>query len=740
MEESRPSADDSRGVAFNKQKTFSDNGFHITGVLGGVDVNFLLDSGSTASLMSYEEFRKIPKELCPVLQSTNVCVQDLNGHALPVHGIGRFYIYLEDVPHAVDLLVVDMDLSAILGQDFLLQYCHHIDYKTRILQTEKTNVQCWIANEQTATNVEVKRTISIPAYCGIWVPVSLTGNDDITDIGFLEQLNTFSDDIEVLDGLIDTHSEQIQVNIVNLGEEPVKLQAKTVIGVCRNAHLVERDAIPQRVFITESLIDDQTPEKDLPDHLLDMFVRRSTSLNQEQKDVFFKLLLEHKDVFSKTSDDLGCTGIIKHKIDTENEKPVRQSLRRQPIAKRNIERSEVQSMLEKGVIEPSTSAWASNLVLVSKPNGATKACVDYRQLNAKTVKDAYPLPRIDECLDSLSGAKWFSTMDLNSGFWQIEMAEKDEEKTAFVTTLGLFQFRVMPFGLVNAPSTFERLMENVLKGLQWTECLVYMDDIISHSSTFDEGIQRLANIFTRLREANLKLKPSKCIFFQKQVKFLGHIVSSEGIQTDSEKIFAVKNWPVPKNEKQIRSFLGLCSYYRKFVKKFAEIAKPLHDLYKKTTKFTWTSECQNAFDTLKIALTTSPILGFPLPGLPFTLDTDASDRAVGAVLSQNQDGKERVIAYMSKTMNRHEQSYCVTRKELLAVVTALRKFHPYLYGQKVLLRTDNAAVSWVRSLKNPTGQTVRWLQEIETYDLTVTHRPGRSHQNADALSRNPCKP
>lgn len=167
MEESRPSADDSRGVAFNKQKTFSDNGFHITGVLGGVDVNFLLDSGSTASLLSYEEFRKIPEELCPVLQSTNVCVQDLNGHALPVHGIGRFYIYLEDVPHAVDLLVVDMDLSAILGQDFLLQYCHHIDYKTRILQTEKTNVQCWIANEQTATNVEVKRTISIPAYCGI---------------------------------------------------------------------------------------------------------------------------------------------------------------------------------------------------------------------------------------------------------------------------------------------------------------------------------------------------------------------------------------------------------------------------------------------------------------------------------------------------------------------------------------------------------------------------------------------
>ncbi|XP_061189572.1 uncharacterized protein K02A2.6-like [Saccostrea echinata] len=558
-------------------------------------------------------------------------VQDLNGHTLSVHGIGRFYIYLEDVPHAVDLLVVDMDLTAILGQDFLLQYCHHINYKTKTLQTEKTTVQCWIANDQTATNVEVKKTVSIPANCGIWVPVALTRNGDLTDIGFLEQLNTFSDDIQVLDGLIDTQSDQIHVNIVNFGEEPVKLQARTTIGKCRNAYLLDQGTIPQRVLVLKDTKENTTLEKDLPEHLLDMFERSSINLDQEQKDAFFKLLLQHKDVFSKTPDDLGCTGIIKHKIDTENEKPVRQALRRQPIAKRDIERREVQNMLEKGVIEPSTSAWASNLVLVAKQNGATRACVDYRQLNAKTVKDAYPLPRIDECLDSLSGAKWFSTMDLNSGFWQIEMSERDKEKTAFVTTLGLFQFRVMPFGLVNAPSTFERLMENVLKGLQWTECLVYMDDIISYSSTYEEGLQRLANIFTRLQEANLKLKPSKCIFFQKQVKFLGHIVSSQGIQTDTEKISAVKNWPIPKNERQIRSFLGLCSYYRRFVKNFAEIAKPLLDLY-------------------------------------------------------------------------------------------------------------NNTVSWVRSLKNPTGQTVRWLQEIETYDLTVTHRPGRSHQNADALSRNPCKP
>ncbi|XP_061184855.1 uncharacterized protein LOC133192867 [Saccostrea echinata] len=274
------------------------------------------------------------------------------------------------VPHAVDLLVVDMDLPSILGQDFLLQYCHHINYKTKTLQAEKTIVQCWIANDQTATNVENKKTVSILANCGIWVPVALTRNGDLTNIGYLEQLNTFSDDIQVLDGLIDTQSHQIHRVLV------LKVTKKTT-----------------------------TPEIDLPEHLLDMFERSSKNLDQEQKDAFFKLLLKHKDVFSKTPDDLGCTGIIKHKIDTENEKPVRQPLRRQPIAKRDIKRREVHNKLEKGVIEPSTSAWASNLVLVAKQIGATRACVDYRQLNAKTVKDAYPLPRIDECLDALSGLK-----------------------------------------------------------------------------------------------------------------------------------------------------------------------------------------------------------------------------------------------------------------------------------------------------------------------------------------------
>jgi hypothetical protein len=282
-------------------------------------------------------------------------------------------------------------------------------------------------------------------------------------------------------------------------------------------------------------------------------------------------------------------------------------------------------------------------------------------------------------------------------------------------------------------------MEDVLRGLQWKELLLYMDDIISVCSTFEEGLCRLERIFIRLKEANLKLKPTKCYFFQKHVRFLGHIVSEDGISTEPDKINAVKEWPAPKSAKQVRSFLGLCSYYRRFVKGFAAIARPLHKICEKNSKFKWTDECQNAFDELKTFLTSTPILAYPLPDIPFILDTDASDKAVGAVLSQVQDSHERVIAYMSKSMNIHEQSYCVTRKELLAVITALRTFHHYLYGQEVLLRTDNAAVSWMKNLKKPTGQTARWLQELGTYNLTVTHRAGRKHSNADALSRRPCK-
>ncbi|GFU85611.1 retrovirus-related Pol polyprotein from transposon 297 [Trichonephila clavipes] len=292
----------------------------------------------------------------------------------------------------------------------------------------------------------------------------------------------------------------------------------------------------------------------------------------------------------------------------------------------------------------------------------------------------------------------------------------------------------MPFGLCNAPATFERLMETVLKGLTFEACLIYLDDVIIGGRTLEEHLQNIRKVLSKLRDANLKLNPSKCKFFQKEVNYLGHIISTEGVRTDPEKVSAVKNWKRPENLRELRSFLGLCTYYRKFVKGFSNIARPLHKLTESKQKFQWTKECEDSFLQLKEALTSSSILIYPQPDKPFILDTDASNESVGAVLSQEIDGQEQVVAYWSKCLSKSERNYCVTRKELLAIVKAIEHFHHYLYGQKFLLRTDHASLTWLMNFRNTEGQVARWIQRLNEYYFDIRHRKGSSHGNADALS------
>ncbi|KAL5510200.1 hypothetical protein EMCRGX_G005707 [Ephydatia muelleri] len=339
--------------------------------------------------------------------------------------------------------------------------------------------------------------------------------------------------------------------------------------------------------------------------------------------------------------------------------------RRVPQARREEVRRLLREMLDNGVIEPSDSSWSSPVVLAKKKDGSLRFCVDYRKVNAVTRKDAYPLPRVDDTLDTLGGSKFFTTLDLASGYWQVEVATEDRPKTAFVTPEGLFQFKVMPFGLCNAPATFQRLMDRVLGGLKWSSCLVYFDDIIVIGSTFSEHLKHLAAVLTHLRQSGLKLNPTKCKLCQQQVTFLGHIVSTQGISTDPEKVEVIAKLPTPQSKRDVQQFLGLANYYRRFIKDFGVIAKPLNRLTEKNTTFEWSTTSQRAFENLRNCLVEPPVLAYPNYTRDFLLDTDASNCGIGAVLSQVDDsGAERVICYASRSLSRQEQRYCVTRNEL----------------------------------------------------------------------------
>ncbi|MGH0149668.1 UNVERIFIED_CONTAM: hypothetical protein FKN15_015787 [Acipenser sinensis] len=482
--------------------------------------------------------------------------------------------------------------------------------------------------------------------------------------------------------------------------------------------------------------------------VLEALSRQGEGLSIQQQGKLLSLLQEWGGVFAAHDEDYGRTGIIKHFIPTGEVAPIRERYRPIPPTLYQEMRGLLEGMLHSGVIRESTSPWAAPIVLVRKKDGTLRFCVDYRKLNAVTHKDAYPLPRIEEALTTLSKAKYYSTLDLASGYWQVEVALQDREKTAFSTPVGLYEFERMPFGLCNAPATFQRLMQSCLGRLVSESLLVYLDDVIVFSADFETHLHDLEAVFERMAKYGLKLRPEKCALFRKQVKFLGHLVSAEGVAPDPDKVASVQNWAVPQTVRQVRSFLGFAGYYRRFIQGFSNIARPLHALLVGTSKkgkkhsgpVEWTNECEKAFQTLKQRLVQAPVLAFADFALPFRLYTDASQGGLGAVLAQEQEGQERVVAYASRSLlptERNDANYSSFKIELLALKWAVtEKFKDYLWGAKFTVYTDNNPLVHLQTAKLGATEQ-RWAAQLANYQYDLKYRPARSNVNADVLSRLP---
>lgn len=469
---------------------------------------------------------------------------------------------------------------------------------------------------------------------------------------------------------------------------------------------------------------------------------RLQHLNEEESDHVHTLVTRYGDIFRAPSDKLAYTNVVKHRVPTTDEMPIHTKQYRFPAIHKEEINKQIKDLLDNEVIQPSVSPYNSPLWIVpkkpdSKGNKRWRMVIDYRQLNEKTIGDAYPLPNIVEILDQLGSAKYFSVFDLASGFHQIPMHESDAPKTAFSTPHGHYEFNRMPFGLKNAPATFQRLMDQVLTGLQGNELFVYLDDIVIYARSLREHEIKFNKLADRLRKANLKLQPDKCEFLRREVTYLGHIISEDGVKPDPKKIRSVQDFPRPRNTKNIKQFLGLAGYYRRFIPNFSKTARPLTELLKKDTPFTWADTQEQAFSHLRDALISEPVLQYPDLTKPFVVTTDASDYAVGGILSQGTIGKDRPIAYTSRLLNAAERNYSTIEKELLAIVYSVNHFRSYLYGHKFTLVTDHKPLVWLHSVKDPTSRLVRWRLKLAEYNYEVIYKAGKTNVNADALSRNP---
>lgn len=702
--------------------------------LNDVKVRCLIDTGATISLVDLSTCKQVGGWLNEGEKSQFRGFDLGKGSGI---GMTTLKVRLGHVETNWEFHVVErMTEPVIIGTDLMSQIPIRPDVRRGVVEIDG-RLSPLIATTKAleVAQIRIDETITVPGRSQQLVKVSLQGAE--RGVSYVMEPNEeFVRKYHVVPARGFGTGEVTEIMVLNPHVHPTKLYKGSAIG--RAEPFVEDGKyvmVVTETMTSTELVCDPAPspwsDEQMGSKIAEM------KLDSEGKRRFAEFLQKNRDVFAVNPKNPGLAKVPPHRINTKGTTPFKMHSYRNSRKEKELIEGEVQTMLKNGIIQPSESPWSSPPLLVGKKDGDLRFCVDYRRLNSVTEKDSYPLPRIDETLEALSGATVFTSLDLAAGYWQIPIAEEDRPKTAFVAQSGLYEYNVLPFGLSNGPATFQRTMDIVLSGLNFDSCLVYIDDIIVFSRDLEKHFERLTAIFQRLRGAGLHLKFSKCSFAQAELEFLGHKISSSGIHVTDDKVRAVKELPVPTNLEEVRRFLGMAGYYRRFIEKFSQKALPLTNLTKKDIRFVWAPDCQTAFERLKSELMSAPILAFPDFTLPFILYADASKMGLGATLSQVQEDKERVIAYASRTTNKHERNYSITELECLGVVWATKEFRPYLHGRPFTIVTDHQALTWMHSQKEPQGRVGRWVIKMMEFDYTVKYKPGKEHSNVDTLSRAP---
>ena len=580
--------------------------------------------------------------------------------------------------------------DCILGTDFLTREGITLDMSRRTLKWNAESTTMKNDGQEVTWEMSLIEKLKIPPRSELAAMLPI-GPGCSTGLFEVNESLCHSSHVYAARSIVRQERGEIPVRLVNPGYNSVTLEP--------NAKIVT--VMSMTDIVTKTVESNNNPA------IVEDLNFSSTNLMSQQQADLHGFLNEFSDVFSMSDSDLGRTNVLEHSIDTQGHQPIYKRPYRIPETQRKVVDVHVKDVANRGIIRPSKSPWSSPIVLVGKKDGSTRFCVDYRKLNSVTHKDVYPLPRKDETLDTLGGTQYFTTLDLASSYWQLPLHEEDMHKTAFTTpgtSNSLWEFSIMPFGLCRAPASFQRLVEILLAGLTWESCLVYLDYIIVFSCTFEEHLGRLGSALSRIRNGSLKMKVKKCAFYAPQVKYLGHVVSKDSLRPDESKVSAVSNFSIPQDLTQLRSFLGLIGYYRRFIQDFSMHAEPLFHLSKKNVPFIWGHYQEKAFSCMKKALTSAPILQFPDFNLPFYIQSDASDKGFGAVLGQIHNGNEVLVAYASKAVSSSQVNWSSIEKEAFTTVWSMKYFRHYLYGRSFTIYTDHNPLKWLFTLKSPEGR------------------------------------